>query len=112
MSLEGTPLVLAGIALLAGVTFTFKAVGPVTAAGRPIAPRLQVAIGLLPTALIAGLVVTQTVDPQLLRTGALLDARLLGVLAAVIAVALRAPFALVVLVGSAVAAIARLAGIA
>jgi branched-subunit amino acid transport protein len=61
--------------------------------------------GLLPVALLGALVVTQTVgDGQQLRV----DARLLGVAAAVVAVTLRAPFLVVVGLAAATTAIARL----
>jgi len=103
--MTGAPLWL-GIALLATVTLVFKAVGPVTSAGRRIPPQLEVATALLPTALIAALVVTQTLDG-----GLALDAKILGVAAAMIAVALRAPFALVVLTGAATAAFLRALGL-
>lgn len=104
--MTGAPL-WSGIALLAGVTLIFKAIGPVTSAGRRIPAQLAVATALLPTALIAALVVTQTFD-----AGITLDAKVLGVLAAIIAVALRAPFALVVLAGAATAALLRAVGLA
>lgn len=103
--MSGAPLWL-GIGLLAAATLVFKAMGPVTSAGRRIPAHLEVATGLLPTALIAGLLITQTFD------GAVLDARVVGVAAAVLAVALRAPFAVVVLVGAATAALLRALGMA
>ena len=98
--MSGTPVLL-GILLLAVATFGFKVVGPL-AAGRIRLPRpLARAAELLPTALIAGLVVTQTFE------GGTLDAKILGVLAAAVAVGLRAPFAVVVLVGAGTAAVLR-----
>jgi uncharacterized membrane protein len=103
--MSGAPLWF-GIALLATVTLIFKAIGPVTSAGRRIPPQLEVATALLPTALIAALVVTQTFE-----SGFVPDARILGVVAAMIAVALRAPFALVVLAGAATAALLRGLGV-
>jgi uncharacterized membrane protein len=104
--MSGAPLWL-GIGLLAAATLLFKAIGPVTSAGRRIPARLEVATALLPTALIAALVVTQTFEG-----GLTIDARVIGVAAAVLAVALRAPFALVVLIGAVTAAVLRAAGIA
>ena len=95
------PPVLLGLLLLGVATLAFKLVGPL-AAGRIRLPRpLARAAELLPTALIAGLVVTQTFD------GGTFDAKVVGVLAAAIAVALRAPFAVVVLVGAGTAAVLR-----
>lgn len=96
---------LGGMLLLAGATLTFKMLGPVTASGRALSPRLRQVVELLPIALIAGLLVTQTFD------GGGSDAKVLGVLAAGIAVALRAPFALVVLAGAGTAALLRALGL-
>lgn len=100
------PDVLLGIALLAGATLAFKLVGPLAAGRLTLPPRAAHAAQLLPTALIAGLVATQTFD------AGVLDAKVAGVLAAALAVAARAPFALVVLIGAATAAVLRAAGIA
>jgi uncharacterized membrane protein len=102
--MTGTPVLL-GILLLGAATLAFKVVGPLAAGRIALPPRLARAAELLPIALIAGLVATQTFD------GAALDAKVLGVLAAAIAVALRAPFALVVLVGAATAAALRAFGL-
>jgi uncharacterized membrane protein len=96
--------VLVPLLLLGLVTFAFKVVGPLTSAGRSLSPGLARITELLPTALIAGLVVTQTFD------GGILEAKVLGVLAAAVAVALRAPFAVVVLVGAGSAAALRALG--
>ncbi len=98
--------VLLGMLLLGAVTLAFKVVGPLAAGRVVLPPHLARAAELLPTALISGLVVTQTFD------GAGIDAKVLGVLAAAVAVALRAPFAVVVLVGAASAAALRAAGLA
>jgi len=64
--------------------------------------------GLLPVAMLAALVAVQTfADGQAL----VIDARLAGVGAAVIALLLRAPFLLVVLVAAVTAAVLRAAGL-
>jgi hypothetical protein len=66
------------------------------------------ALGLLPVALLAALVGVQTVSapgPTLV-----LDARLAGVAAALIALLLRAPFIVVLVVAASVAAVAREGG--
>jgi uncharacterized membrane protein len=97
---------LGGMLLLAAATLTFKMVGPVTASGRALSPGLQRVVELLPVALIAGLLVTQTFD------GGGVDAKVLGVVAAGVAVAFRAPFALVVLAGAGTAALLRALGMA
>jgi len=97
---------LGGMLLLAGATLAFKMIGPVTASGRMLSPRFQGLVELLPVALIAGLLVTQTFD------GAWLDAKVVGVVAAGAAVVLRAPFAVVVLAGAGTAALLRALGMA
>ena len=97
--------VLIGILALGAVTLAFKLVGPLAAGRFSLPPQLAQAAEILPTALIAGLVVTQTFD------GGPADAKVLGVIAAAIAVALRAPFAVVVLVGAVSAAGLRALGI-
>jgi uncharacterized membrane protein len=98
--------VLLGMLLLGAATLAFKVVGPLAAGRLTLPPMLARAAELLPTALIAGLVVTQTFD------GGPADAKVLGVLAAAVAVALRAPFAVVVLVGAVSAAVLRSFGLA
>ena len=68
-------------------------------------PAVQRVADLIPVALLAALVAV-----QVFATGTTLevDARLLGLLAAVVALLLRAPFIVVVLVAAGVAALARL----
>jgi branched-subunit amino acid transport protein len=98
-----------GIALLllAVGTYALKAVGPVAAAGRELPASLTRAADLLPAALLAALVATETVG----RAGTLtLDARLVGVAAAALAVWRGAPFGLVVVVGAGVTALVRALG--
>lgn len=93
------------LALLAVGTFAVKAVGPITASGRDLPPRVEQLTRLLPAAMLAALVAVQTFvsGPALV-----LDARAAGVAAALVAVLLRAPFAVVVLVGAGVTAGLRL----
>ena len=85
-------------------TIALKSVGPVVLGGRPLPPRVAGVVELLAPALLSALVVTQAVggDHKLV-----FDARLLGLGAAVIAVRLRAPLLLVVVVAAAIAALAR-----
>jgi uncharacterized membrane protein len=101
-----TPTVEA-LLVLAGGTFLLKAAGPVLAGGRDLSPAVRRLTELVPAALLAALVATQTVGNG---TSLELDARIVGVAAAAVAVALRAPFALVVLVGAAVTALTRFLG--
>ena len=90
-------------------TIAIKAAGPVLLGGRPLPDRIQSVVALLAPALLAALVATAAVS-----TGQqlIIDARVLGVLAAALAIALRAPVLLVVVVAAATAAVARLVGIA
>ncbi len=99
-------IVLAVIVLAVG-TYACKAAGPLFAAGRELSPTMQRLTDLLPAALLAALVATQT-----LATGSslVLDARVVGVSVAAVAVWLRAPFAVVVLVGAGATALTRLLG--
>lgn len=66
--------------------------------------RLQLAAALLPVALLAALVVVQTVGAD---RGLTLDARLAGVAVAAGLLALRAPFLVVILSAAATAAVLR-----
>lgn len=95
------------VILLAIGTFVLKAVGPVTASGRELPPALERLASLLPAALLAGLVATQTFGEG---AGLALDARVVGVGAGLVAVMLRAPFPVVVVVGAAAAAGTRALG--
>jgi branched-subunit amino acid transport protein len=94
--------------LLAAGTYLLKAIGPVAAAGRALPPVLARAADLLPPALLAALVASETFGGG---GGLVVDARLLGVGAAAIAVSRGAPFGLVVVLGAAVTAAARALGL-
>lgn len=71
-------------------------------------PRVRRIAGYLPIAMLAALVAVQTVAAG---SALMLDARLAGLAAAVIALLLRAPFLVVVLVAAATAAILRALGL-
>ncbi len=90
-------------------TIAIKSAGPVLLGGRALPARIQGVVALLAPALLAALVATAA-----LGSGQELvaDARIIGVAAAALAIALRAPILLVVIVAAAAAAIARLAGLA
>lgn len=97
--------VVAGILVLGLGTLAMKAVGPVLAGGPRRSPPVLDRIGLiLPPALLSALVAT-----DLLGTG--VDARLAGTVVAGAAVALRAPFLAVVLIGTAATALLRALGL-
>jgi uncharacterized membrane protein len=82
-----------------------KAVGPVLAGGRELPPRANAVLALLTPALLAALVVTGTFGEGGRLT---IDEKALGVGAAAIAVALRAPVLLAVVIAAVVTALARL----
>jgi branched-subunit amino acid transport protein len=92
------------VAAVGAGTIALKAVGPVLLGGRALPPRIGDIVELLAPALLSALVVTQAVggDRELV-----FDARLLGVAAAALALRLRAPFLLVVVLAAVVAAAAR-----
>jgi branched-subunit amino acid transport protein len=93
------------IVLLCGIaTMAIKAAGPVLMGGRPLPPRLGSVIGLLGPALLAALVAINTFGGG---RGLTVDARVLGVAAAAVAIWRRAPLLLVVVVAAAVTAAAR-----
>ena len=93
------------IAVVGALTILFKASGPVLLGTRELPPRVASVVELLAPAMLAALVVTQTVggDRELV-----LDERLLGVAAGGIAVWLRAPLVVVMVVAAATAALVRL----
>lgn len=96
------------IAVLAAGTYAMKAAGPLLLGGRTVPPVVQRISTLLAATLLAALVAisTFTVGDSLN-----LDAPLIaGVASGAIAVRLRAPFAVVVVVAAAVAGLLRLAG--
>jgi hypothetical protein len=85
-------------------TILLKSVGPLLLGGRELPAPVASVVELLAPALLAALVVTQTVagDRALVA-----DARLLGVGVAAVAIRLRAPLLLVVILAAAVTAAAR-----
>jgi branched-subunit amino acid transport protein len=93
------------VLLVGAFTISFKAAGPVLLAGRRLPARLTSAFELLAPSLLAALVVTQSVGG---KDGVVLDARLVGLGAAVVAIALRAPLIVVVVVAAVATALARL----
>ena len=89
------------VALVGAATVALKSVGPVLLGGRPLPEHLTGVVALLAPAVLAALVVTQVVggDREIV-----LDARLVGLGAAVVALLLRAP--LLAVVGAAAVATA------
>ena len=93
------------VVLVGGATVALKAVGPVLLGGRSLPDHLTGVVSLLAPAVLAALVVTQVVggDREIV-----LDARLVGLGAAVVALLLRAPLLVVVAAAAAATAVTRL----
>ena len=85
-------------------TVAIKAVGPVLLAGRQLPPRVGAVVALLAPALLAALVVTQAVGGD---RRYVFDARLGGLAAAAVAIRLRAPLLVTLVVAAATTAIVR-----
>jgi uncharacterized membrane protein len=92
------------VVLVGAGTVALKAVGPVVLGGRSLPPRVAGPIEELAPAVLAALVVTQLVggDRELV-----LDERLVGIAAAALALALRAPLLAVVVTAAVATALAR-----
>ena len=100
MSVAWTAVLLVGAA-----TVAIKAAGPVLAGERELPERAAGMVGLVGPALLAALVATQAFATD---TELVLDERGAGLLAAAVAIALRAPLIVVVAVAAATAALLRL----
>ena len=94
------------VAAVGAATVASKAAGPVLVGRRQLPPKLQSCIDLLAPVMLIALVVTQTFsgDEQIE-----IDARVVGVGAALIAIALRAPVIVAMAVAALVTALLRLA---
>jgi branched-subunit amino acid transport protein len=93
------------VAVVGAATVACKAAGPVLLGRRTLPPRVAALVEVLAPAMLAALVVTQTVggDGELV-----VDERLAGVAAGAVAIRLRAPLLVVMLVAAATAALLRL----
>lgn len=85
---------------LSAGAYAFKALGLVGLARREPSPLLARVIALLPPAMLAGLVVSETFAVD--RSIDVLDARVAGVAAGAVAVWCKAPFWVVIVVAAAV----------
>jgi uncharacterized membrane protein len=92
------------IAALALATAGLKVAGPMILGGRPLPPRAMGIVELLASALLAALVVVETLGKGRSLT---LDARALGVACAALILARRGSLTVAVLGAAVVAAIAR-----
>lgn len=91
----------AAVLLLAAGSYTIKAAGYLVLGDRPGIKRWSTVLDLFPPALLAALVVVQTVGVE---SAISLDARLPGVIAGSIAAWKKAPFPVVLLVAAGVTA--------
>ena len=101
MSAVWTSVVAVGVG-----TVALKAVGPVGVAGRRLPPRVEQLLGMVGPAILAALVVSETFARG---RSLVVDARLAGAAAGVVAVALRLPIWAVVVAGALATALVRLA---
>lgn len=92
------------IVALTVATAAIRALGPVLLGGRELHPRLMAVVALLAPAVLAALVVTQTLGEE---QGVAVDARLPGIAAADAAIAVRLSALLVVVVAAATTAAVR-----
>lgn len=92
------------VALVGAGTIAIKSLGPVLIGGRPLPARVTGLVGLLAPALLGALVAVQTFGSGQALT---VDARLIGVAAAGVALWRKAPMLVVVIVAAAATALAR-----
>jgi branched-subunit amino acid transport protein len=93
------------VLLVGAFTIGFRAAGPVLLAGRDLPTPLVEAFELLAPSLLAALVVTQAVGGM---EAIVLDTRLVGVAAGIVAIRFRAPLIVVIVLAAAATALARL----
>jgi hypothetical protein len=93
------------IAALTVGTLAMRAAGPLTTGGRQPSERAIGVTRLVAPAILAGLVVYETLNRD--GDGIAFDARLAGLGAAIVAILARAPVLVVVLVAAAATALAR-----
>jgi len=96
------------VVVLTGLgTAAIKALGPVLLGGRPLPPRVAALVALLAPALLAALVAINTFGDGRSLT---VDARVLGVGVAALAIWRRAPVLLVIVLAAGTTALARALG--
>jgi branched-subunit amino acid transport protein len=99
--MTSTWILVVGVGL---ATIAIKALGPLLLGGRPLPGRVASVVQLLAPAVLSALVVTQTFGDG---RSLVLDARVVGLGAAVVALRLRAPVLVVVVVAAATTALVR-----
>lgn len=92
------------VAVVGAGTITLKGLGPALLGARRLPERVAALVGLLAPTLLAALVVTQALGTS---DGFSVDARLVGVGAAGVALALRAPLVVVVVLAAVATAATR-----
>lgn len=92
------------VGLVGGATMLIKAIGPILLGGRALPQRVAGLIGLLAPALLAALVAINTLGSG---RSLVIDERMIGVVAAGVAVWRKAPILLVVVIAAGVTAGAR-----
>jgi hypothetical protein len=93
------------VAALFAITVGFKAAGPIAVGGRELPARTAAVVALVAPALLAALVVYETIVAE--RGGVSIDARLIGFGAAAAAVLVRAPLLAVAFLAACATALAR-----
>jgi uncharacterized membrane protein len=91
--------------VLAAGTYVLKSAGPLVLGARSLPIRVQQLIDLLPAALLAALAVVSTMGDG---AAIVIDARLVGLVVAGLALWRRVPFVVVILLASAATALTRL----
>jgi branched-subunit amino acid transport protein len=94
----------AAVLVLGAGAYFFKVLGLVIVGGRPLPPRLQACLALIPAAMLSALIVSNTVT---VGQHLVIDARLPGVLAAALAAWRKLPFPAVIAIGAGVTALVR-----
>jgi branched-subunit amino acid transport protein len=89
------------VVVVSVVTIAIKGLGPMLMGGKPLPPRLGRVVALLAPALLAALVAVNTLGGD---QALVVDARLPGVLAAAVAIKLKAPVLIVVVIAALVTA--------
>ena len=97
------------VAVIGAATIALKGAGTLVLGGSVLPRRFDALVTLLAPSLLAGLVVVQTLEGE---DGIAIDARVAGIAAAAVALALRAPLLAVLAVSAGVAAAARALGAA
>ena len=87
-------------------TIALKGAGPLLLGGRPLPPRLRSVVALAGPALLAALVATSTLGQG---SSLSIDARLVGLGVAAVAIRLHAPALLVIVLAAAATALVRVA---